>query len=301
MLRQKIKANSAGIILYGLTPPRIGTDFSKCEQIAKTQLERLKNSGIDGLVIYDLQDESNRYQNERTFAFKDTIPPEIYHKNYLKNAYNAVIYKAVSKYNSNDLKEFLQNNNDLISVFVGVSSKKDIPKTKLSDAYKIKAQVAPNIILGGICIPERHIKKGDEDERVAHKIAQGCEFFITQAVYNPKNAIKFLDDYSYLCAYENVPRVPIIFTFTPCGDLATLSFMRWLGIDVPLSFQAALNASSNPLEMSIQTSLQSFKLLYDTGKKLGLSVGANIESISAKKSEIDASIRLLALIKNQVL
>ena len=53
--------------------------------------------------------------------------------------------------------------------------------------------------------------------------------------------------------------------------------------------------------MSIQTSLQSFKLLYDTGKKLGLSVGANIESISAKKSEIDASIRLLALIKNQVL
>ncbi len=53
MLRQKIKANSAGIILYGLTPPRIGTDFSKCEQIAKTQLERLENSGIDGLVIYD--------------------------------------------------------------------------------------------------------------------------------------------------------------------------------------------------------------------------------------------------------
>ena len=95
--------------------------------------------------------------------------------------------------------------------------------------------------------------------------------------------------------------MPINFTFTPCGDLATLSFMRWLGIDVPLSFQAALNASSNPLEMSIQTSLQSFKLLYDTGKKLGLSVGANIESISAKKSEIDASIRLLHLIKNQVL
>ena len=296
-LKDKIKQNEAGITLYGLTPPRLGTDEAKCHDIAKKQLERLGGSGIDGLVIYDLQDESNRNKAERTFAFKDTLSPQNYHKNYLNNAYDAVIYKAVSKYSPDELSTFFKDNSDLISVFVGVSSTKDTPKTKLSDAYKIKAQISPNITLGGICIPERHIKKGDEDERVAHKITQGCEFFITQAVYNPQNALKFLDDYAYLCEYENVPKVPIIFTFTPCGDLSTLKFMRWLGIDVPLSFEAAINSSSNPLEMSLQTSLQNYELLYNAGAKLGLSIGANIESVSAKKAEIEGSIRLLHLIK----
>ena len=70
MLKQKIKTNQAGILLYGLTPPKFGTDEQTALNLAQKQLSRLQNSEIDGLVIYDLQDESNRNLTKRTFEFE---------------------------------------------------------------------------------------------------------------------------------------------------------------------------------------------------------------------------------------
>lgn len=289
MLKQKIKTNQAGILLYGLTPPKFGTDEQTALNLAQKQLSRLQNSEIDGLVIYDLQDESNRNLTKRTFEFEGTILPEIYWRDFLKSSYEAVIYKAVGKYTDTKFRQFLEQNSEILSVFVGSPSKFDTPKLTLNEAYKIKKEYGKNIVLGGICIPERHIKKGDEDFRVANKIARGCEFFITQAVYNPQNAKQFLDDYSNL----NIKKVPIIFTFTPCGDKKTLEFMRWLGIDVPKYFEDKLFSSQNPLESSVNLSLDMFEFLYKYGIAKGISVGANIESISTKKVEIEASIELL--------
>lgn len=297
-LKEKIKQNSPAILLYGFTPPSIDTDSKKVEQIAATQLLRLANSRLDGLVIYDLQDEKERNKNKRTFDFKDTLEPLNYYKKFFVGKYQAVIYKAVSKYAPEALADFLGQNNEIISVFVGASSKNDTPKTQLNDAYKLKAKNAPNIVLGGICIPERHISKGDEHLRVEQKILAGCEFFITQAVYNINNAKHFLSDYAKLCASNETKKVPIIFTFTPCGDAKTLSFMRWLGIDVPKYFEGRLMHSSNPVEMSVKTSFDMFCELYHYGKELGISVGANVESISRKKIEIEASIALLNTISD---
>lgn len=297
-LKEKIKQNSPAILLYGFTPPSIDTDSKKVEQIAATQLLRLANSRLDGLVIYDLQDEKERNKDKRTFDFKDTLEPLNYYKKFFVGKYQAVIYKAVSKYAPETLADFLGQNNEIISVFVGASSKNDTPKTQLNDAYKLKAKNAPNIVLGGICIPERHISKGDEHLRVGQKISAGCEFFITQAVYNINNAKHFLSDYAKLCASNDTKKVPIIFTFTPCGDAKTLSFMRWLGIDVPKYFEQRLMHSSNPVEMSVKTSFDMFCELYHYGKELGLSIGANVESISRKKIEIEASIALLNTISD---
>ena len=292
-LKEKIKANKAGIVLYGLTPPSVETSEQKAKEVANTQLLRLENCLLDALVIYDLQDEKERNKDKRTFPFKDTLEPLKYHKNYLKQAKDAIIYKAVSKYNNDELKEFLQANSDIISVFVGASSTNDRPKTTLNEAYEIKEKFAKNITLGGICIPERHASKKNEHEKMVHKVGQGCEFFISQAVCNLENAKELISAYAKISAQNNTTKVPIIFTFTPCGDAKTLSFMRWLGIDVPLQFEQRLLHSSNPLEMSIRTSLDGFAELYDFGLENGVSVGANIESISRKKVEIEASISLL--------
>lgn len=290
-LKEKIKANQAGVILYGLTPPSLDTPPSKIEQIATLQLQRLENSHFDGLVIYDLQDEKERNKDKRTFDFRDTLEPLEYYKKYLKQKHNAVIYKAVSKYNEEELEQFFTQNNEIISVFVGASSKNDTPKTNLNDAYKLKEKFS--ITLGGICIPERHMSKKDEQLRVLNKINKGCEFFISQAVCNVNNAKIFLSDYARVCEEIGGKKVPIIFTFTPCGDAKTMSFMRWLGIDVPRSFEQRLLHSSNPLEMSLKTSLESFEELFLFGRELGISVGANVESISRKRVEIEASISLL--------
>ncbi|ANE35869.1 methylenetetrahydrofolate reductase family protein [Campylobacter iguaniorum] len=290
MLKDKIESNTPGILLYGITPPKINLSKEEAEEIANKQLERLKDSKFDGLVIYDLQDESNRNSSERTFEFIRTIKPEIYHKEFLHSAYPAVIYKAVGNYDEAEFREFLQSSSsDTLSVFVGASSKQDKQKLALNDAYKLKNECGQGVTLGGICIPERHIKKGDEDLRVAGKSIKGCKFFITQAVYNIENAKRFIDDYANL----GVKKVPIIFTFTPCGSSKTLEFMKWLGIAVLEYFEDRLFSSQNALESSVSLSLDMFEFLFKYAKAKGISVGANVESISTRKVEIEASINLL--------
>ena len=153
MLKTKIKQGKSGIVLYGLTPPKISLSHDEAKEIALRQLSRLDGIKIDGLVIYDLQDESNRNSSNRTFEFVRTIKPEIYAKDYLQNRYEAVIYKAVGNYNEAEFKEFLQTHSDAISIFVGASSAIDTPKLSLNDAYKMKKEIANDLTLGGICIP----------------------------------------------------------------------------------------------------------------------------------------------------
>lgn len=289
MLKTKIKQGKSGIVLYGLTPPKISLNHDEAKEIALRQLSRLEGIKIDGLVIYDLQDESNRNSSNRTFEFVRTIKPEIYAKDYLQNRYEAVIYKAVGNYNEAEFKEFLQTHSDAISIFVGASSAIDTPKLSLNDAYKMKKEIANDLTLGGICIPERHTKKQDEDLRVASKRVKGCEFFITQAVYDIETAKKFLDDFAAL----GIKNTPIIFTFTPCGNEKTYEFMQWLGISVSNLSKNRIFDSDDALESSVKLSLDMFEFLYKYGTAKGVSVGANIESISTRKVEIDASIRLL--------
>ncbi len=297
-LSAKIANNERGILLYGITPPKITTGKNAALDIAQKLINRLENLDIDGLVIYDLQDESARNKDERTFEFVRTIAPEIYLNDYLKNRYEAVIYKAVANYSQSEFRAFLQIFSGL-GVFVGASSASDEAALKLPEAYKIAKEQqnrAGRFYYGGIAIPERHIKKGDEHKRVADKIAAGCDFFITQAVYDIDTAKKFIDDY----AASGARMVPMIFTLTPCGDNKTLNFMRWLGISMPQSYEERIFKASDPLAESLKLSLEMFEFLYHYGSAKGISVGANVESISTKKAEIEASIELVNSIKSTI-
>ncbi|MEE3776128.1 methylenetetrahydrofolate reductase [Campylobacter sp. CX2-4080-23] len=289
MLKDKIKQGRSGIILYGLTPPKISLSEDKAKEIALKQLQRLEGIKIDGLVIYDLQDESSRNSDNRTFEFVRTINPEIYAKDYLQNRYESVIYKAVGNYDKREFRDFLLSHSNAISVFVGASSASDTPRLTLNEAYKMKREIANTLTLGGICIPERHMKKNNEDLRVASKRVKGCEFFITQAVYDIETAKKFLDDFAVL----GIKNTPIIFTFTPCGNEKTFEFMQWLGISISELSKRRIFDSNDPLENSVKLSLDMFEFLYKYGLTKGVSIGANVESISTRKVEIEASIKLL--------
>ena len=72
MLVDKIKNKESGIVLYGITPPKKGTALEKIEEIAARQIERLQDLNIDGLILYDIQDEKSRTEVERPFPFMGT-------------------------------------------------------------------------------------------------------------------------------------------------------------------------------------------------------------------------------------
>ncbi len=200
MLKEKIKSKKTGILFYGLTPPKSGNTDEKIKEISKKQIQRVKNLGLDALILYDIQDESSRTDAKRPFPFMQTLDPCVYAKNYLDDSleFPVVVYKAVGKYDKDEFKQWLENrkNREFYTVFVGASSKKTQVTINLKEAYQLKREIADDIILGGIIIPERHMKKRDEHLRAFAKINEGCEFFVSQCVYDLMASKKFLDDYS---------------------------------------------------------------------------------------------------------
>lgn len=300
MLYKLLDQSKPNILLYGLTPPKITHTKEEIKEIASRQLERLKSAPIDGIVMYDLQDEAQRTAQERPFPFLETLDPEEYVKTYMSEyAQNCIIYRAVGKHEKDQMQTWLEerNSNQIMRVFVGAASQNQSVKLRLQDAYLLKKNHAPNMQLGGIAIAERHMKKGNEDQRMVEKISQGCSFFITQAVYDYDAAAKFLNDYAAKCKENSITPVSIIFTLTPCGSAKTLEFMKWLGIHIPENIQDELLSAHNMLDASILHIVEAFKKLFVLGGELGVPIGCNVESVAIRKSEIEASIDLTHIIR----
>ncbi|WP_458699404.1 methylenetetrahydrofolate reductase [Sulfurospirillum sp. 1307] len=301
MLKEKIKNKESGILFYGMTPPKAKNTKEDLDRIAKKHIERIEPLDIDGLVLYDIQDESDRTKDERPFPFIETIDPCDYAKNYLDAPLHVpvIIYRAVGKYAKDEFTKWIEDRKgkDFFSVFVGAASKNTKVTINVAEAYEIKKRVNPDMIIGGIMIPERHSVKKDEHLRVFKKIESGCEFFVSQCVYDLMGAKRFLDDYAVYAKEYNKEMVPIIFTITPCGSSKTLDFMKWLGINIPAHLEERLKNSEDILEESVKLSRDIFEILYFYAKGKGIPIGCNVESVAIRKSEIDASIELLNDIK----
>lgn len=300
MLKEKILNCDTGIITYGITPPKQDNSHEKIREITEKHLERLKELEIDALVIYDIQDESERTKDERPFPFMRTLDAEDYSSQYLSELnIPKIIYRCVGKYNEEELKKWINadTKKDRFSVFVGAASAKQTISMKLDEAYNLSKNLNSKIILGGVTIPERNIKYGDEHLRLNNKIESGCKFFISQAIYNIEASKNFLSDYYYYFKTNNLKMVPVLLTLTPCGSLKTLEFMKWLGINIPKWLENDLINSEDILQKSVELLKKQFKELLDFAKEKGIPIGCNIESVSIRKSEIEASILLVKDIK----
>ena len=300
MLKDRIINKESGFLFYGLTPPKINTEEDKVGIIADKQVKRLRGLEIDGLVLYDIQDESSRTDSPRPFPFMPTLAPNYYSDKYLSDLkVPKIIYKSVGKYTADEFRSWIyQNSNNIdCSVFVGAPSKNQVSGISLNEAYKINQDSNSSILLGGVAIPERHIKKGDEHIRLFDKVDKGCSFFISQCVYSVNNTKDFLSDYYYSSIETDRDLVPIIFTLTPCGSLKTLQFMEWLGIDIPKWLNNDLKHSNDILSKSIDLCKNIAIEILDYSVTKNLPIGFNIESVAIRKEEIEASIELLKDIK----
>ncbi|GAA3935874.1 5,10-methylenetetrahydrofolate reductase [Litoribacillus peritrichatus] len=296
MLLEKIKNRESGIVLYGITPPKKGTDQEKVEEISTKQIERLQSLNLDGLVLYDIQDEKSRTSEARPFPFMETLDAFSYSQAHLKGLnIPKIVYRAVGKYSETELTEFLETASpeEVLTVFVGAASKSQDVTLTMSQAYELRSKTNSNILLGGVTIPERHQSKGDEHLRVFDKIKQGCSFFVSQGVYDVNASKNLLSEYYYYGKENNIPLVPILFTLTPCGSVKTLEFMKWLGISIPKWLENELIHSDDILQQSVDYSEQSWLELKKFADEKNIPIGCNIESVAIRKVEIDASIELL--------
>ncbi|HSG03932.1 MAG TPA: hypothetical protein VLA39_09425 [Marinobacterium sp.] len=300
-LAEKLSKKDLGVYLIGTTPPKEGTDDEKMREIAEKLLARLDNIEYDGMVVYDIQDESARIDEPRPFPFASTRDSREYAALISSlNARQTITYKSVAQRTreefENWINETLNTYQQKNIIFVG-SPSADVAKMTLAQAYKTVASVAGDLQIGGVTIAERHQKKGDEHLRLLEKQRQGCTFFVSQAVYNAQATIDMLTVYARECRERNIEPARIILTFTPCGSAKTLEFLRWLGISIPEATGYRILDAKNPLLESQRICYSNLTHILSAVAHLGLPLGLNIESITNRKEEIDAAIALYRLLK----
>ncbi len=301
-LATKFQDPNRGVYFIGTTPPRSSVEEEQLEQISSKLLERLSGVEADGLIVYDIQDETSRIDKPRPFPFMETHDPRAWSKRlHTQSGKPVITYKSVSSRSSEEFSGWLTQAwedfgiRDL--VLVGSPSSDGDIKLPLLKAYDTLKASPHNFNLGGVTIAERHAKKGDEHLRLMKKSDAGCEFFISQAVYNHQATADLISRYARECKDQGEAPKRIILTFTPCGSAKTLEFMEWLGISVPDATKHRILDSATPLEESIKICRNALEQIIEVALPLGVPLGLNIESLTNRKEEIDASIQLYKLLK----
>ena len=97
-LAEQLMARSSGISLYGLAPPKKATPPEELEAIVVQQVARLQSMRIDGLIVYDIQDEAARISEPRPFPFLPTIEPATYaHEHLERLPAPKIVYRCVHR------------------------------------------------------------------------------------------------------------------------------------------------------------------------------------------------------------
>lgn len=301
-LRSKFQDPNRGVYLIGTTPPRSSVEEDKLAEISDKLLQRISEVDVDGLIVYDIQDESSRTDKPRPFPFMTTQDPRAWSQRLREGAELPVItYKSVSARSESEFNHWLNESwneygiKDI--VLVGSPSSEGDIKLPLNQAYKALEKHKHSYHLGGVTIAERHAVKGDEHLRIFNKSASGCDFFISQAVYNAQATIDLISRYARTCKERGIKPKRLILTFTPCGSAKTLEFMEWLGISVPEATKHRILDSKDPLAESVKVCRNALEQIIETALPLDIPLGLNIESLTNRKDEIDASIRLYKLLK----
>lgn len=302
-LAARIAAGLGDFVLFAITPPRRSTPAERLPEIARATAERLDHLDLDGLILYDIDDESSRNPAERPFPFSPTVDPSAYRTEHFGSWRTpVVVYRAVGKYQPDSLRTWIteQDPRSTLTVMVGAASSATTAPLSLADAQALRAEANPDLLLGGVAIPERHSRRENEHLRLIAKQEAGCRFFVTQVVYDVNAAKNLVSDYRYACEERGLAPVPIVFTFSVCGSMKTLEFLRWLGVDVPRWIENDLRHATNPLRASLEQSAASAIELIDFCRRLDVPFGLNVESVSIRREEIEASVELAERLAGQV-
>src|SRR3954468_15173714 len=161
-LQRRIISLRGEFLLFALTPPRLSTTPEKAQEIADITFERLDPLGVDGLILYDIDDESDRNPEERPFPFLPTMDPADYLERHL-TAWRppVVVYRATAKYTEQGLRDWMtsQDTARRMAVFVGASSREKPVATTLRRAQLLPTRLTPTCSLAASRYPSGTLAK----------------------------------------------------------------------------------------------------------------------------------------------
>jgi hypothetical protein len=294
-LRAKLLDPAQPLLLYGSTPPRAGTPPGQVAAAADKLTARVSGLPLDGVVVYDIQDETGRTGVSRPFPFVGTIDPREYAKRF---SLPAIVYKALGTMDESQWRAWLEASRDdveFLSIVGRPASGVRYP-LPLSRAIRIATEMK-SFVVGGVVIAERHDDQRSEAARLLAKGIEGCGYFISQAVYHAPPTQRLLADYLRDCRGAGTAPKRIVLTFAPCGREKTLAFLRWLGVNIAPETERAILGAARPLERSIQICRDNLRRILDGAYADAIPLGVNVESVSINRDEIDASVDLFHALK----
>lgn len=296
-LAAKLVGRAGGVLLYGTTPPRVTATPSGVEEAARALASRTAALPLDGLLVYDLQDEPGRIPGPRPFPFFPVMDSGRYGRVlHLATGRECVVYKCIGAMDEEAWRAWLREAGERHGVRlvtpVGRPSAAGGPfPLSVTEALRIAVQEA-GMVGGGVAIAERHARTGREALRMAQKTEAGCAFFVTQTIYDAAAMVRLLADYAEACRVRGIAPARVVLSFAPCGSAKTLTFLKWLGVSVPGPVQSSLLGASSPLRRSIELCCAGLEQILSDDRAGEVPLGVSVESVSAYRDEIAASVDL---------
>lgn len=297
MLKGKLLDPNSPVSLYGTTPPRSATSDDAVQAVAEKLAARLQDLPVDGIVVYDIQDESGRTQLPRPFAFAGTIDPRRYSRLLVTETGTPTItYKCVGDLDETGWLAWLDETSNVYGAgclsIVGRPTSGVRYPLALSTAIRLAAAHPADFTVGGVAIAERHTDLRSESARMLAKGVEGCSYFITQTVYQADATARLLNDYARDCRDAGVPPRRIVLTFAPAAREKTIAFLEWLGVRIPFETATTILGATNPIARSIEICRDNLRRILDHDYAREIPLGINVESVSINRDEIDASVEL---------
>ena len=76
--------------------------------------------------------------------------------------------------------------------------------------------------------------------------------------------------------------------------------MKWLGVAFPRWLENELRFATEPLAKSLDLCERIFAEVWDYARDKDIPLGVNVESVSIRKVEIEASVELLQRLRRQI-
>lgn len=300
-LRAGLQDRSRPLHLYGSTPPRSGSGPDVVEEAADKLIGRLRGLPVDGLVVYDIQDESGRTSVPRPFPFTGTVEPRAYSRLLGdRSGLAAINYKSLGALDHAGWNAWLDETAadyglHFLSI-VGRPTSGVQYSLSLPQAIATAKQHPADYCLGGVLIAERDSPDQSEAERLLTKGAEGCSYFISQTVYHAEPTIRVLKNYLRRCDETGATPRRIVFTFAPCGREKTMAFIKWLGVNVAPECERSILGATDPLRKSIEICRDNLREILDQDYASRIPLGINVESVSINRDEIDATVELFGVL-----
>jgi len=296
-LKAKLLDPRQPVLLYGTTPPREGSAPEVVANAAAKLAERVRALPLDGIVVYDIQDESGRTRSARPFAFTGTIDPRAYARRLLGlTGKPAITYKCVGAADEAGWRDWLdasarEYGTQFLSI-VGRPTSGVRYALSLSHAIRLAAAHPAGFTVGGVVIAERHTAARSEAARMLAKGIEGCGYFISQTVYHAHATERLLAAYARDCRGAGVEPRRVVLSFSPVGRDKTMAFLKWLGVNLPADTERAILGAAKPLAKSIDICRENLRRILAHDYAGAIPLGVNVESVSINRDEIDASVDL---------